>query len=88
MKLHEQLLLPLLVCPCCIWKIGSAQALVIQCETLLFLVVILLRACKENYLVPQEGGSEHEQLCLKLIFSGACVQTCPLSQKIQGLRTS
>lgn len=83
MKLHEQLLLPILVYPRYIWKIGSAQTLVIQCKTLLLLVVILLRACKENYLVPQEGGSEHKQLCLKLIFSGACVQTCPLSQKMR-----
>lgn len=49
------LLLPLLVCPCYIQKIGSARMLAIQCETqLFFFIVILLKVYIENHLIPQE----------------------------------
>lgn len=58
MKLHEQLCVNFhcffLACPCHRQKIDSVWMLVVQCETQLFLTVILLRAELENYLIPQE----------------------------------
>lgn len=62
-----------------------------QCEMQIFLIVLVLRLCTENYSIPQEteqGGSEHKQLCLKVVFSGAYVKICPLSENIGGFQPS